>query len=135
MRKEYAITTIKRLFLLKKQQDQLSELGISITNFTDQYSSLLEESIAVMYGKTEKEFENILENLILFLDQVEPGKVENFVSWLEFEFGKDLSLGDKVSLNGNIFTCSEEKGVPGLITDSGMFFRFDQIDTTQLKHV
>lgn len=94
IKKDYAVKVLKRIKKIQENYHKLKELGVDLIDYEDGVN-LLEESIAVLFSKDDKTFENILndvqwwlyegvEKKITYNDRVilvtEP---EDFIDWIQ----------------------------------------------------
>ena len=85
MKKEFAVRTLKRIKEIQKTYYTLKNFGVDLIDYENGVN-LLEESIALLFSKDEKNFEKLL----------------NDVQWWLYEnVGKTLTLGDNTKVNVN----------------------------------
>jgi hypothetical protein len=85
MKKEFAVRTLKRIKEIKKTYHTLKGFGVDLIDYENGVN-LLEESIALLFTKDEKNFEKVL----------------NDVQWWLYEnVDKTLTLGDNTKVNVN----------------------------------
>jgi transcriptional antiterminator len=96
MRNEFAIKTLKRIKKIQDTKEKLQELGVELNEYEDGVN-LLEESIAIMFSKDEKTFEEVIGYIhkFLYLNKFFSGgkgtvseltTSEEFVNWLDKEY-------------------------------------------------
>ena len=85
MKKEFAIRTLKRIKEIQDTYHKLKALGIDLIDY-ESAVCLLEESLALLFGKDEENFEKAL----------------NDVQWWLYKNGdKIITLGDKSIVDVN----------------------------------
>jgi hypothetical protein len=85
MKKEFAVRTLKRIKEIQKTYYTLKNFGVDLIDYENGVN-LLEESIALLFSKDEKNFEKLL----------------NDVQWWLYEnVDKTLTLGDNTKVNVN----------------------------------
>ena len=85
MKKEFAIRTLKRIKEIKETYHKLKALGVDLIDYENGVN-LLEESVALLFVKDEKNFEKAL----------------NDVQWWLYEkVDKIITLGDKSKVDVN----------------------------------
>ena len=85
MKKEFAIRTLKRIKEIQETHHKLKALGVDLIDYENGVN-LLEESIALLFVKDEKNFEKAL----------------NDVKWWLYEnVDKIITLGDKSKVDVN----------------------------------
>lgn len=85
MKKEFAVRTLNRIKEIQKTYHTLKNFGVDLIGYENGVN-LLEESIALLFSKDEKNFE----------------KVINDVQWWLYEnVDKTITLGDNTKVNVN----------------------------------
>ena len=95
MKKEYAIRTLKRIKEIQETHHKLKAFGVDLIDYENGVN-LLEESIALLFIKDKKNFENALNDVQWWLyedvdkiitlsdkTKVDVNRPECFIDWLE----------------------------------------------------
>ena len=95
MKKEFAIRTLKRIKEIQETYHKLKVLGVDLIDYENGVN-LLEESVALLFVKDEKNFEKALNDVKWWLyenvdkiimlgdkSKVDVNKPEAYIDWLE----------------------------------------------------
>lgn len=102
MKKDFAIKALQRIKQLQATQRELKKHGIELLEHDEKSIDLLEECVALLFTKSEKDYESALADVQWWLyekvdkiitlgdkTKIDVNSAEAFIDWLEKWFSKE----------------------------------------------